>query len=29
LKIITKGGMVGDRDAIVSCVRYLKEKLGE
>jgi uncharacterized protein YgbK (DUF1537 family) len=29
LKIITKGGMVGDQDAIVSCVRYLKEKLGE
>jgi uncharacterized protein YgbK (DUF1537 family) len=24
LKIITKGGMVGDQDAIVSCVRYLK-----
>jgi uncharacterized protein YgbK (DUF1537 family) len=27
LKIITKGGMVGEADAIVSCVRYLKEKL--
>jgi uncharacterized protein YgbK (DUF1537 family) len=27
LKIITKGGMVGERDAMVTCVRYLKEKL--
>jgi uncharacterized protein YgbK (DUF1537 family) len=27
LKIITKGGMVGEPDAIVTCVRYLKEKL--
>jgi uncharacterized protein YgbK (DUF1537 family) len=27
LKIVTKGGMVGDADAIVLCVRYLKEKL--
>jgi uncharacterized protein YgbK (DUF1537 family) len=27
LKIVTKGGMVGDNDAIVSCVRYLKQKL--
>jgi uncharacterized protein YgbK (DUF1537 family) len=27
LKVITKGGMVGDADAIVSCIRYLTEKL--
>jgi uncharacterized protein YgbK (DUF1537 family) len=27
LKIVTKGGMVGEQDAIVSCVRYLKDKL--
>ncbi|MDR1908869.1 MAG: four-carbon acid sugar kinase family protein [Spirochaetaceae bacterium] len=27
LKIVTKGGMVGEADAIVACVRYLKEKL--
>ena len=27
LKIITKGGMVGDENAIVTCTRYLKEKL--
>jgi uncharacterized protein YgbK (DUF1537 family) len=27
LKIVTKGGMVGDADAIALCVRYLKEKL--
>jgi uncharacterized protein YgbK (DUF1537 family) len=26
LKIVTKGGMVGDPDAIVRCVRYLREK---
>ncbi|MDR1148828.1 MAG: four-carbon acid sugar kinase family protein [Spirochaetaceae bacterium] len=26
-KVITKGGMVGDADAIVSCVRYLTEKI--
>jgi uncharacterized protein YgbK (DUF1537 family) len=28
LKIVTKGGMVGERDAMVTCIRYLKEKLG-
>ncbi|GMO35865.1 MAG: four-carbon acid sugar kinase family protein [Termitinemataceae bacterium] len=27
LKIITKGGMVGDTDAIVRCIRYLREKI--
>lgn len=27
LKVITKGGMVGEPDAIVSCVQYLKQKL--
>ena len=27
LKIITKGGMVGDQNALVTCVHYLKEKL--
>jgi uncharacterized protein YgbK (DUF1537 family) len=27
LKIVTKGGMVGDADALVSCIRYLTEKL--
>jgi len=27
LKIVTKGGMVGEADAMVSCVGYLKEKL--
>jgi uncharacterized protein YgbK (DUF1537 family) len=27
LKVVTKGGMVGDADAIVSCVRYLTEKI--
>ena len=27
LKVITKGGMVGDEFALVTCVRYLKEKL--
>ena len=27
LKVITKGGMVGDESALVTCVRYLKEKL--
>jgi uncharacterized protein YgbK (DUF1537 family) len=26
-KVVTKGGMVGDADAIVSCVRYLTEKI--
>ncbi|MDR2478171.1 MAG: four-carbon acid sugar kinase family protein [Treponema sp.] len=28
LKMVTKGGMVGEPDAIVACVKYLKEKLG-
>ncbi|MDF2908448.1 MAG: hypothetical protein K0R34_3769 [Herbinix sp.] len=27
LKIITKGGMAGDQNAMISCMRYLKEKL--
>jgi uncharacterized protein YgbK (DUF1537 family) len=27
LKVVTKGGMVGDADAIVSCIRYLTEKI--
>lgn len=27
LKIVTKGGMVGDENALVTCVHYLKEKL--
>ncbi|MDR2796476.1 MAG: four-carbon acid sugar kinase family protein [Spirochaetaceae bacterium] len=27
LKVVTKGGMVGDADAIVSCIRYLAEKI--
>ena len=27
LKIVTKGGMVGESDAIIDCVRYLKERL--
>lgn len=27
LKIVTKGGMVGDQNALVTCVHYLKEKL--
>lgn len=27
IKVVTKGGMVGDRDAINTCVRYLKGKL--
>jgi uncharacterized protein YgbK (DUF1537 family) len=27
LKIITKGGMVGDKNAMITCMRYLKEKL--
>lgn len=27
LRIITKGGMVGDENAIVTCTRYLKEKM--
>lgn len=27
LKIITKGGMVGDKNAVVTCIQYLKEKL--
>jgi uncharacterized protein YgbK (DUF1537 family) len=27
LRVVTKGGMVGDADAIVSCVRYLIEKI--
>lgn len=27
LKIITKGGMVGDRNAMKTCLHYLKEKL--
>jgi uncharacterized protein YgbK (DUF1537 family) len=29
LKVVTKGGMVGGADAIVSCVRYLTEKISE
>jgi len=27
LKIITKGGMAGDKNAMITCIRYLKEKL--
>lgn len=27
LKVVTKGGMVGDAEAIVSCIRYLTEKI--
>lgn len=27
LKIVTKGGMVGDDDAMITCIGYLKEKL--
>jgi uncharacterized protein YgbK (DUF1537 family) len=27
LKIVTKGGMAGDRFAMNTCMRYLKEKL--
>ena len=27
LKIITKGGMAGDQNAMITCMRYLKEKL--
>lgn len=27
LKIITKGGMVGDKNAMITCMRYLKERL--
>ncbi len=27
LKVVTKGGMVGDQEAMLDCVRYLKEKL--
>ena len=27
LKIITKGGMVGDKYAMITCMRYLKERL--
>jgi uncharacterized protein YgbK (DUF1537 family) len=27
LKIVTKGGMVGDENALITCVHYLKEKL--
>jgi ubiD family decarboxylase len=27
IKIITKGGMVGDDDAANRCITYLKEKL--
>ncbi len=27
LKVVTKGGMVGEPDAMLECVRYLKEKL--
>jgi uncharacterized protein YgbK (DUF1537 family) len=27
LKVVTKDGMVGDADAIVSCIRYLTEKI--
>jgi uncharacterized protein YgbK (DUF1537 family) len=27
LKIVTKGGMVGDRNAMKDCIRYLKERL--
>lgn len=27
LKIITKGGMAGDKDAMKTCMRYLKERL--
>jgi uncharacterized protein YgbK (DUF1537 family) len=29
LKVVTKGGMVGGADAIVSRVRYLTEKISE
>lgn len=27
LKIITKGGMAGDKSALITCMRYLKERL--
>lgn len=27
LKIVTKGGMVGDKNALVTCIHYLKERL--
>lgn len=27
LKFVTKGGMVGDTDAMIACVRYLKERM--